>query len=147
MKDVLLGIKEQYAIQILRNVKTIELRKKIWNEDVEKVVLCHKNKAHGYFIIEKVVKIPEGYKQACQWWNTFGKRTMITRTQFLEYALTRQGVQCYAIFVQSTYTYLRPKELGEFGAKVTPQNFCYVKANTTKTGHTKILKPKDLFKE
>ena len=121
--DILLAIKPLYANSILNGKKTVEFRKIVFKQNVDKVYIYSSSPVQrivGYFTISKVV-----CGEPSELWNTYGHRGEIAKASFFDYFSTKKTG--FAIIVNSVCRFEYPIDpkliINNFKA---PQSFMYI---------------------
>lgn len=121
--NVLLSIKPRYANAILSGKKTVEFRKAVFKQAVEKVYIYSSSpekKIIGYFTIESIDE-----DQPAQLWKKYGGSGSIGEADFFEYYTGKN--KGFAIKVKSVSAFETPVDpksvIENFRA---PQSYMYV---------------------
>ena len=121
--NVLLSIKPEYAEMILNGDKTVELRRVIFKEDVDRVYLYATypiKRVVGYFIISDVFK-----DRIANLWSKFRGYCGIDSNEFFKYFIDKE--YGYAIEIKESHRISKPIELNEIQKELTPpRSFCYI---------------------
>lgn len=122
-KVVLLSIRPEYIKQIIKGIKKVEFRKKIFSKTVKKVVVYSSSpqkRIIGYFEVTKItVDTPS------QIWNQYKQVGGISKEKYEEYYKNKE--QAYAIEIDQFVCFSKALNPLEFDSKFRPpQSFCYV---------------------
>lgn len=120
---VLMSIKPKYADKILSGEKKYELRRKIFKEKVDSIIIYSSSpvmKVVGEVEVDGViVDKPEEIFQR------FKPHLCISESDYFDYF---GGVDtAYAIKIGKVIKYTQLKELNDFGVERAPQSYVYVK--------------------
>lgn len=124
LTDAILSIKPIYAEAILKGIKTVEFRKKVFKKKVDKVYIYSSSPTKmivGYFTFSNIIEdTPENL------WKTFKKVGGINKTDFFEYYQeTEKG---FGIVIKEVVKFDVEKEPIEFIENFTaPQSYIYLK--------------------
>ena len=120
--NAILSIKPQYVNAILKGEKTVEFRKKVFKNKVEKVYIYSSapvQKIVGYFTINEIIEdLPINL------WKRFNQVGSIDKKSFFAYfARSAKGYSICLDSVIQFQKFLDPKEV--FESFTPPQSYCY----------------------
>lgn len=121
---VLLSIKPEFALKILRGTKKYEYRRAIFKQKGIKTVLLYASapisKIVGEFEIGRII-----CDDPKQLWLKTREHSGINKNKFFEYFSSK--TRGYAIKIKSYTSYKKPIPLKNFALSTPPQSFLYLK--------------------
>jgi len=123
LTDAILSIKPIYANAILKGVKTVEFRKRVFKKNVDKIVIYSSSPTKmivGYFTFSNIVEdTPENL------WKTFQKVGGISKDDFFEYY--KETEKGFGIVIKELVKFEVEKDPIEFIENFTaPQSYVYL---------------------
>ena len=122
MATILLSIKPEYANKILTGKKKYEYRKRLSQEQVDKIIVYSTDPIKK--VIGEVLVVGTITKSPTRLWEDTKTESGITRSKYRLYF--RGCKQAHAYQLGSVRIYTPPKELSEFGINHAPQSFVYI---------------------
>lgn len=123
LTDAILSIKPIYANAILKGVKTVEFRKRVFKKNVDKIFIYSSSPTKmivGYFTFSNIVEdTPENL------WKTFQKLGGINKDDFFEYY--KETEKGFGIVIKEVVKFEVEKDPIEFIENFTaPQSYVYL---------------------
>lgn len=123
LTDVILSIKPVYANAILKGVKTVEFRKRVFKKNVDKIFIYSSSPTKmivGYFTFSNIVEdTPENL------WKTFQKVGGINKVDFFDYY--KETEKGFGIVIKEVVKFDVEKDPMEFIENFTaPQSYVYL---------------------
>jgi|SRR5690554_328575 len=123
LTDAILSIKPIYANAILKGVKTVEFRKRVFKKNVDKIFIYSSSPTKmivGYFTFSNIVEdTPENL------WKTFQKVGGISKDDFFEYY--KETEKGFGIVIKELVKFEVEKDPIEFIENFTaPQSYVYL---------------------
>lgn len=123
LTDAILSIKPIYANAILKGVKTVEFRKRVFKKNVDKIFIYSSSPTKmivGYFTFSNIVEdTPENL------WKTFQKVGGINKVDFFDYY--KETEKGFGIVIKEVVKFDVEKDPMEFIENFTaPQSYVYL---------------------
>ena len=120
--NAILSIKPQYANAILKKEKTVEFRKKVFKNEVDRVYIYSSSPVKrivGYFTIDKIIEA-----KPKKLWNDFNDVGSIDKKSFFEYFdNSKIGFSICLNEVCEFDKHIDPRDI--FESFTAPQSYCY----------------------
>lgn len=123
MKSILISIKPEYVEQIFNGSKRYEYRRRLPNDKIDKIVIyCT---APVKSVVGEVSVIKTLSNTLGKLWKQTKDFAGISKEKYFDYFSRKEIANC---FVLGDYVkYNQPRKLEDFGVKVAPQSWVYVK--------------------
>lgn len=122
-RKIIISINPEYVEKIINGEKKFEYRTKAAKEDINKIIIYETKPIMKVVaeveILDVIATTPE------ELWNQTKNQSGITKSFFDEYFKNKQIA--YAYKLGEVKVYERPKSLLDFGLRMAPQSFAYVK--------------------
>lgn len=122
-RKIIISINPEYVEKIISGEKKFEYRTKAAKEDINKIIIYETKPIMKVVaeveILDVIATTPE------ELWNQTKNQSGITKSFFDEYFKNKQIAYAYKLGTVKVYE--KPKSLLDFGLRMAPQSFAYVK--------------------
>ena len=122
-RKIIISINPEYVEKIINGEKKFEYRTKAAKEDINKIIIYETKPIMKVVaeveILDVIATSPE------ELWNQTKNQSGITKSFFDKYFKDKQVAYAYKLGEVNVYE--KPKSLLDFGLRMAPQSFAYVK--------------------